>query len=109
MGLRKKIISLLNTQGLGVDECVCKIGDLVHAPKKPKSPNAPAGKPLGSFEIRKEAAGEGEKKYRIDAFSDGNLPISAIVALESALEGYKSEVAICDCPECEQLKARGEV
>ena len=103
MGLRKKIIELLDTPGLGVDACLCKIGELVRAPKKK------ATKPLGAFEIRLEKSAPGTKTYRIDALSDKPLPISAITALQNALEGYKNRVAECDCAECEQLKSRGEV
>ena len=106
MGLRKEIIKLLDTPGLGVDEALCKIGDLVRAPKKVK-PAPP--KPLGAFEIRLEKSAPGTKTYRIDALSDKPLPISAITALQNALEGYKNQVAECDCAECEQLKSRGEV
>ena len=103
MGLRKKIIEVLEQQGLDVDACLCKIGELVRAPKKK------ATKPLGAFEIRLEKSAPGTKTYRIDALSDKPLPISAITALQNALEGYKTQVAECDCPECEQLKSRGEV
>lgn len=103
MGLRKKIIKLLDTPGLGVDACLCKIGELVRAPKKK------ATKPLGVFEIRLEKSEPGKKMYRINALSDKPLPISAITALQNALEGYKNQVAECDCAECEQLKSRGEV
>lgn len=103
MGLRKKIIKLLDTPGLGVDACLCKIGELVRAPKKK------ATKPLGAFEIRLEKSAPGTKTYRIDALSDKPLPISAITALQEALEGYKSQIAKCDCAECEQVKSRGEV
>ena len=103
MGLRKKIIKLLDTPGLDVDACLCKIGDLVRAPKKE------VAKPLGAFEIRLEKSAPGTKTYRINALSDKPLPISAITALQNALEGYKNQVAECDCAECEQLKSRGEV
>ena len=103
MGLRKKIIKLLDTPGLGVDACLCKIGELVRAPKKK------ATKPLGAFEIRLEKSAPGTKTYRIDALSDKPLSLSAIAALQNALEGYKNQVAECDCSECEQLKSRGEV
>ena len=103
MGLRKKIIKLLDTPGLGVDACLCKIGELVRAPKKK------ATKPLGAFEIRLEKSAPGTKTYRIDALSEKPMPISAITALQEALEGYKNQVAECDCAECEQLKSRGEV
>ena len=103
MGLRKKIIKLLDTPGLDVDACLCKIGDLVRAPKRESA------KPLGAFEIRLEESEPGKKMYRINALSDKPLPLSAIVALQNALEGYKNQLAECDCPECEQLKSRGEV
>ena len=103
MGLRKKIIKLLDTPGLGVDACLCKIGELVRAPKKK------ATKPLGAFEIRLEKSAPGTKTYRIDALSNKPLSLSAIAALQNALEGYKNQVAECDCSECEQLKSRGEV
>lgn len=103
MGLRKEIIKLLDTPGLGVDEALCKIGELVRAPKKK------ATKPLGVFEIRSEKSAPGTKTYRIDALSEKLMPISAITALQEALEGYKNQVAECDCAECEQLKSRGEV
>lgn len=103
MGLRKKIIKLLDTPGLGVDACLCEIGELVRAPKKK------ATKPLGAFEIRLEKSAPGTKTYRIDALSDKPLPLSAIAALQEALEGYKNQFAECECPECEQLKSRGEV
>ena len=104
MGLRKKIIKLLDTPGLGVDACLCKISDIVRQPKKAGLP-----KPLGAFEIRLEKSAHGTKMYRINALSDKPMPISAITALQEALEGYKNQVAKCDCGECEQLKSRGEV
>ena len=113
MGLRKKIIAVLEQQGLDVNQAVLKISAIVREPKKAKFPNMPTTKPLGTFEIRKEVTGEGEEKYRIDSFSDVPLPISAIVVLESAINSYKEQVAICDCAECKkeatQLKSRGAV
>lgn len=103
MGLRKKIIKLLDTPGLGVNQAVLKISAIVRKPKKK------ATKPLGAFEIRLEKSAPGTKTYRIDALSDKPLSLSAIAALQNALEGYKNQVAECDCSECEQLKSRGEV
>lgn len=103
MGLRKKIIEVLETNGLDLNAAILKISAIVRAPKKE------VAKPLGAFEIRLEKSAPGAKTYRIDALSDKPLPISAITALQDALEGYKTQVAECDCPECEQLKSRGEV
>ena len=103
MGLRKKIIEVLETKGLDLDAAILKISAIVRAPKKE------VAKSLGAFEIRLENSAPGTKTYRIDALSNKPLPISAITALQEALEGYKNQVAECDCPECEQLKSRGEV
>ena len=103
MGLRKKIIEVLETNGLDLNAAILKISAIVRAPKKK------ATKSLGVFEIRLENSTPGTKTYRIDALSDKPLPISAITALQEALEGYKNQFAECECPECEQLKSRGEV
>ena len=103
MGLRKKIIEVLETNGLDLNAAILKISAIVRAPKKEMA------KPLGAFEIRLEKSAPGTKMYHIDALSDKPLPISAIAALQNALEGYKNQVAECDCGECEQLKSRGEV
>ena len=103
MGLRKKIIEVLETKGLDLDAAILKISAIVRAPKKE------VAKPLGAFEIRLENSAPGTKTYRIDALSEKPMPISAITALQEALEGYKNQVAKCDCAECEQLKSRGEV
>ena len=100
MGLRKKIIAVLEEKGLDVNLALIKISGIVREP---------ATKPLGAFEIRLEKSAPGTKMYRIDALSDKPLPISAITALQNALEGYKNQVAECDCAEYEQLKSRGEV
>ena len=105
MGLRKKIIEVLD-KGLDLDAAIASISGIVREPKKVK-PAPP--KPLGAFEIRLEKSAPGTKTYRIDALSDKPLPISAITALQNALEGYKNQVAECNCAECEQLKSRGEV
>ena len=104
MGLRKKIIAVLEEKGLDTGPALLKISAIVREPKKAGLP-----KPLGAFEIRLEKSAPGAKTYRIDALSDKPLPISAITALQNALEGYKNQVAECDCAECEQLKSRGEV
>ena len=104
MGLRKKIIAVLEERGFDVNQAMLKISAIVREPKKVGLP-----KPLGAFEIRLEKSEPGTKMYRIDALSDKPLPISAIAALQNALEGYKNQVAECDRPECEQLKSRGEV
>lgn len=106
MGLRKKIIAVLEEKGLDVNLALIKISAIVLEPKKVK-PTLP--KPLGVFEIRSEKSAAGTKTYRIDALSEKPMPISAITALQEALEGYKNQVAECDCAECEQLKSRGEV
>lgn len=103
MGLRKKIIAVLEQHGLDVNQAVLKISAIVRKPKKE------VAKPLGAFEIRLENSTPGTKMYRINALSDKPLPLSAIAALQNALEGYKNQFAECDCPECEQLKSRGEV
>ena len=103
MGLRKKIIEVLETNGLDLNAAILKISAIVRAPKKE------VAKSLGVFEIRLENSTPGTKTYRIDALSDKPLPISAITALQEALEGYKNQFAECECPECEQLKSRGEV
>ncbi len=100
MGLRKKIIAVLEEKGLDVNLALIKISGIVREP---------ATKPLGAFEIRLEKSAPGTKTYRINALSDKPLPLSAITALQNALEGYKNQVAECDCAECGQLKSRGEV
>lgn len=103
MGLRKKIIEVIETKGLDLDAAILKISAIVRAPKKE------VAKPLGAFEIHLENSAPGTKMYSINALSDKPLPLSAIAALQNALEGYKNQFAECDCPECEQLKSRGEV
>ena len=103
MGLRKKIIEVLETNGLDLNAAILKISAIVRAPKKE------VAKPLGAFEIRLEKSAPGTKMHHIDALSDKPLPLSAIAALQNALEDYKNQVAECDCSECEQLKSRGEV
>lgn len=104
MGLRKKIIAVPEEKGLDTGSALLKISTIVWEPKKAELP-----KPLGAFEIRLEKSAPGTKTYRIDALSEKPMPISAITALQEALEGYKNQVAECDCAECEQLKSRGEV
>ena len=107
MGLRKKIIAVLEEKGLDVTAALLKISAIAREPKKVKD------KPLVTFEVRKEPSTEGSKTYRIDALGSQPVPTSAVVALQQALEGYKNQVAFYDCSDCEAEKAiqksRGEV